>query len=195
MELAIFDFDGTITTKDTFIQFIKYAVGSKKFAKGIIALRFYLLLYYMKIIPEGRIKELMITYFFKDWPEEKFKNMAEDFAKQRIPDLLRKSAVDRIQWHQKNLHQVFVVSASIDYWIQPWCDLHDIGLIATRLEVKDNKITGRFATKDCDGAEKLKRLKQALDLSQFSCIHVYGNSRGDKEILKVADKSYYRCFT
>ena len=194
MELSIFDFDGTITRKDTFVEFIKYAVGFKRFAAGMAAQSVFILLYYLRIFPEGRVKERVIDYFFRNWSEDRFKETADRFARKKIPVFLRQSALDRIAWHQQKGHKVVVVSASLDSWIRPWCEDREIDVIATRLEVREQRLTGRFATRNCAGAEKVKRLRQALDLSRFTCVHAYGDSRGDREMLDLADRKYYRYF-
>ena len=67
-------------------------------------------------------------------------------------------------------------------------------LIATRLEIKDDLMTGKFLTKNCYGIEKVNRVKEAYNLDDYDCIYVYGDSRGDKELLELADKSFYKPF-
>ena len=82
----------------------------------------------------------------------------------------------------------------MECWVKPWCDKNNIDLISTRLEVKDNKLTGKFATKNCYGREKVNRVKEAYDLSQYNHIYAYGDSRGDRELLALADESFYKPF-
>lgn len=65
MRLALFDFDGTITTKDTLVEFIKYAKGSHVYYLGLMVLSPMLLRYYLKLMPNDIAKEKMIAYFFR----------------------------------------------------------------------------------------------------------------------------------
>ena len=85
-----------------------------------------------------------------------------------------------------------VVSASIDSWLQKWCDYYQIELIATQLEFKNGKLTGRFATKNCYGIEKVNRIKAQFDLTKFEHIYAYGDSAGDKEMLAISTHPHYK---
>ena len=75
-----------------------------------------------------------------------------------------------------------------------WCAKYNLDLIATRLEIQDGKLTGKFATKNCYGMEKVKRIKDAYDLGQYDFVYAYGDSRGDKEMLSIANESYFKHF-
>ena len=77
----------------------------------------------------------------------------------------------KIIWHQEQGHKVVVVSASMECWLKKWCEKYSIDLIATRLEIQDGKLTGKFATKNCYGPEKANRIKEVYDLSQFDYIY------------------------
>lgn len=102
--------------------------------------------------------------------------------------------MERVRWHQNEGHDVVIVSASMAEWLQPWCDQNSIVLISTRLEVKEGRLTGRFATKNCYGPEKANRVKAAYDLSRYDHIFAYGDSRGDRELLALADEPFYKPF-
>ena len=47
-DIAFFDFDGTITIKDSFIDFLKYSKGNIDFFKGIIILSPLIIAFYLK---------------------------------------------------------------------------------------------------------------------------------------------------
>ncbi|MCP4132730.1 MAG: HAD-IB family hydrolase [bacterium] len=193
--LALFDFDGTITNTDSFIAFIKYAVGKKKFAYGLFRLGPYILLYSLKIISLDTIKERIIRFFFKGWPEERFNAAARRFMEEKLPGYILQSAFDRLLWHKKMDHHVMIVTGSLDPWLSGWCDFYGFQLIATGLEIKDGFLTGKFRTKNCNHQEKVNRVKQAVDISSYEYIYAYGNSEGDREMLALADEQYYRHFS
>ena len=67
-------------------------------------------------------------------------------------------------------------------------------LIATKLASENNRLTGKFATKNCSGVEKLNRIKENYNLDNYKTIYAYGNSKGDKEMLTIADKKFYKYF-
>ena len=122
------------------------------------------------------------------------KTKAEQFSLNNIDLLIRKNALERIKWHQKNDHKVVVVSASIDYWLKPWCDKNHIDLIATQLEVNNNKLTGRLDKKNCFGSEKVRRIMDKYKLSNYNYIYAYGDSRGDHEMLQISSEKSYKPF-
>ncbi len=192
--LALFDFDGTIANEDTFIEFIKYTFGFKRSIWEFIKLSPFIILYLLRIISIGKLKEIIITHFFKGYLEEDFKRLALDFALQKMPQFIKQSAIKRLEWHKKRDDYIIVVSASIDYWLEAWCKLYDIELIASKLEIKNKRITGKFIGKDCNGEEKVRRIKQSLKLASFKYIYAYGNSNGDKPMLELADEKYYNYF-
>ena len=59
--IAAFDFDGTITTKDTLFDFVKFHVGSKNFYKGLIFLSPILILYKLGFIRNDIAKQKLFT--------------------------------------------------------------------------------------------------------------------------------------
>ena len=195
MKIAFFDFDGTITEADSTARFIRYLVGDSKFYIGIFLLLPFMFLYILNIISNNSIKQILITYFFKGKNINEFKKHAEYFSLNMLEPLIRKKALKEIEWHKENGHDVVIVSASIDLWLRPWCIKNDIALISSMLEVNDNVITGKTRKKNCYGLEKVIRIKELYNLSEYSYIYSYGNSRGDYEMLRIANESHYKPFT
>ncbi len=192
--LALFDFDGTITTDDSLIKFIRFVVGDAKFIWGMILLSPMLTAYKLKLIPNYKAKQYMLSYFFKGMSEEKFMQVTNEYSLNHIKTILRPKAMEKIAWHKEQGHKIVIVSASIECWLKPWCDENNLDLIATKLEIEDGIVTGKFLTKNCYGIEKANRVNEAYDLSNYDYIYVYGDSRGDREMLELADESFYKPF-
>lgn len=192
--IILIDFDGTITKNDSFLRFIHFAVGDIKFSIGLILLSPILILYKLKLIPNYIAKQKMISYFFKGYSEDNFRKIANEYSLNYIDKILRPKAMERIEWHKKQGHKIVVISASIDYWLRSWCDKNNLELIATQLEIKNNIITGNLLTKNCYGVEKINRIKELYNLDNFEYIYAYGDSSGDKEMLDIADESFYKPF-
>ena len=193
-KLALFDFDGTITTKDTFVEFIKYNESTFRFWFGFLLLSPFIIGFKLKLFPNWRAKELVITYFFKNTPLPDFKAMCTAFYKNKLNELVRPKAIDEIKKHLHEETIVSLVSASPELWIEDWAKEMGIKLIGTKLEVKDNKITGKIAGKNCYGPEKEVRVKAIYNLSDYDQIFAYGDSSGDKELLALAHKKHYKPF-
>ena len=194
MQIAFFDFDGTITTDDSLIKFIRFVVGDVKFIVGMILLSPMLTVYKLKLIPNYKAKQYMLSYFFKNMSEEKFMQVTREYSLTQIKTILRLKALEKIAWHKEQGHKIVIVSASIECWLKPWCDENNLDLIATKLEIKDGVVTGKFSTKNCYGIEKSNRVQESNNLSDYEHIYAYGDSRGDKELLELADESFYKPF-
>ncbi|MEI6047767.1 MAG: HAD-IB family hydrolase [Bacteroidota bacterium] len=192
--IAFFDFDGTITTKDSLADFIQYAVGKAAYYMGLLLKSPVLAAYKLKFIPNHIAKEKLFSYFFKGWEVNEFQKIADKYSVEQIDKITRPKAMERIRWHKQQDHTVVIVTASMDCWLKEWCVKHNLDLIATRFEVRDGKITGKFATKNCYSAEKVKRIRDSYCLGDYSRIYAYGDSRGDKEMLTLADEKFYRFF-
>lgn len=192
--LALFDFDGTITRKDSFIEFIKYYKGLTSFCAGFTMLAPYLLLYKAGFIKNWRVKELVFTFFFKNEPYGIFKKKCREFSLNVIPGLINTAALEAINNHIKNGNRVIVVTASLEDTLSDWCGSMHVELIGTRISVKKGLITGKIEGKNCYGIEKVNRLNHYIDLSKFSEIYAYGDSQGDLPMLGLADHKFYRVF-
>lgn len=192
--IAFFDFDGTITKADTFFGFLRYAVGFKLFFyKSLLAMPI-LLIYKLHIISNSKAKEKVFSIFFKGWRYEEFKQKATEYSLSVMPKEIRKEAHRKIRWHFEKNHEVVIVSASMEEWILPWAKAKGLKVISTKPEVIDCEITGRFATANCYGPEKANRIREQYDLELYDHIFAYGDSRGDREMIALADEKHYREF-
>jgi len=194
MNIAFFDFDGTVTSKDSLLGFIGFAVGKPSYYLGLLLLSPMLTAYVLKLIPNYQAKQILISYYFKGWDIHQFEQVAEQYALKEIPKIIRQNALEAVLKHQSNGDEVVIVSASMQNWLQVWCDKYGLALIATKLEVEQGKLTGQFASKNCYGDEKVNRIKQAYDLERYDCIYAYGDSKGDNAMLKLADKPHMNVF-
>ncbi len=194
MNLALFDFDGTLTERDSFAAFIRFAVGSRAFAEGLLRLSPVFLGYSMGVVSNNILKERVVDYFFGGWEYERFFSLAVEFGKVKLPRMLRRDAMKRIVWHLGRGDKVVVVSASLRCYLEGWCRAFGFDLIATRLEVDSGVITGRLKGNNCYGEEKAKKIRNRYNLSEYEKIYAYGNTRGDIPMLKLAHESYYRIF-
>ncbi len=191
--LALFDFDGTISSKDSFVEFMKFYVGKPKFYTGLILMSPLVALYLLKILPNTVLKETFLSWFFKNTPQKVFQEKATAFSLS-MDSIIKKSAMDKITWHKNQNHRIIIVSASIDYWLKPWCDSHNLELICSQMESKNGKITGKLSSKNCFGPEKTNRINESLHLKDYEFIYAYGDSSGDKEMLALADEPHMRVF-
>jgi phosphatidylglycerophosphatase C len=192
--IAFFDFDGTITTKDTLLEFIKYCKGSSRFYLGFMLNSPWLVAYKLKIISNQSAKEKVLRYFFNGTPKDQFNSYCKKFAIDIIPSLIRPKALEEIKKLQAAGVSVVIVSASPENWVKQWAEKLSIPTIATVLVVENGLITGAIAGKNCHGEEKVQRIKKQYSPETFDEIYAYGDSGGDKPMLQLATHKFYKPF-
>ena len=193
-KIAFFDFDGTITTKDTFLEFIKFSKGTFAFYLGFLLNSPYIVAFKLKIISNQKAKEKVLRFFFRGTDVDEFKKLCERFSEQRLPALIRTKALNEIDRLRHENYFIVIVSASPQNWIKHWADKIGVELIASCLEVKDRKITGRLEGRNCHGQEKVRRITQKYIMNEFEQIYAYGDTKGDLPMLGLAHKAFYRPF-
>ena len=190
-KIYAFDFDGTLTTKDTLIEFIRYAKGSMALGLGFMRYAHLLVLMKIGLYPNYKAKQKVFAHFFKDTTLDDFNALCKAFAAS-TSHLLRPNAIEAIDQAIKEGSEVVIVSASIDNWVQPF--FPQVKVLGTQIEVIDGKLTGRFLSKNCYGQEKVNRILSLYPNRQDYHLTAYGDSRGDKEMLAFADESYFKPF-
>jgi HAD superfamily hydrolase (TIGR01490 family) len=192
--IAFFDFDGTITTKDTLLEFVKHSKGTGAFYLGFLLTSPWMVAYKLKLISNQRAKERFLRFFFRKMPLSEFGQLCESFASTAIPGLIRPKALTEIARLQEAGAEVVIVSASPENWIRPWSDDLGVKLLSTRLAVVNDRLTGRIVGRNCHGEEKVRRIKEAYNLSDYDEVYAYGDTSGDLPMLGLAKISFYKPF-
>lgn len=188
-KVAVFDFDGTLTTRDTMFDFIAFACGKLKLWLGLILFAPMIAIMFMKIIDNNRCKQILLSWYFKGLDYMTFKALGEKYA-ERVKVLLRGTTLRILQERIEEGCDVYVVSASIKEWVAPICRQLGVNdVLATEFEVNsDGLLTGRFACHNCFGQEKVNRLLLVEPNREEYYLYAYGDSRGDKEMFEFADE-------
>lgn len=192
MDLALFDFDGTITSSATFQDFLEMATPSRRVSLRRLLLAPLVIGYRLGWVSGHRIRAQAIKVCFADLAEAHVVEQGHLFAADLGSDRLRPEAVERIAWHKARGDRVVVVSGALDAYLKHWCLRHDLELICSQLEVKDGRLTGCYLGKQCVGAEKSRRVRERYDLSAYATVYAYGDTREDFELLRIASQRYYR---
>lgn len=195
--LYLFDFDGTLTRRDTLIEFIRFALGTRRLLGALLRLSPLLVLMKLRLYDNGRAKERLFAHCFGGMPIAEFDGLCRHFAHERRADLLRPELLSVLNRALAQGARVLVVSASIDNWVKPFfAGERQPVVVGTQIAVEKGLVTGAFTTPNCYGAEKVRRVQQALpDLlahRDHYYITAYGDSRGDKEMLSYADEGHYQ---
>jgi len=191
MNIAFFDFDGTLIKEDSFLLFIKWISSKKKYFIGWLLIVFYYLFYKSGFLSQKSFKEKVLMYSMKEKEQEEIKKYAKNFAKIIIEETLTEQAKKQLEYHENAGDRIVIVSASLDLWLQPWCEIRGFDMVCSIAEVKDGKLTGKLVGKNCIREEKVNRIKSAYKLEEYLKIYVYGNSENDRPMLSLGTDAYY----
>ncbi len=192
-DIQLFDFDGTITEKDTLIEIALFSSTKSDFYLKMIALLPSMILMKLKIIEKQKGKELFLKRFFGKYSEEDFNALATKFSNEYLPKFIRSKALKEIVKAKKAQNRVVIVSASPENWIKPWAEPLGIEVIGTKLKFENNRFKG-IDGKNCNGEEKVNRIKQEINLSKYYKVIAYGDTKGDLPMLALADEKHYKPF-
>lgn len=193
--IAAFDFDGTITRKDTLIEFLRFSGGSVRLYAVFALYSPLLVLMKLKLYSNQKAKEKIFAHYFKSMPIEQFDNLCRRFYEQKELALIYAEAKAQIAKHKEQGDEVVIISASLENWVCHFAEaLKADKLLATQVDIQDGKLTGHFFTANCYGKEKVNRLLSVYPERNKYYLMAYGDSRGDKELLQFADEQHYKSF-
>lgn len=192
--LVLFDFDGTLTKKDTLFAFTRFAVGDFKYYLGIAFLSIPMVLHKLGLLSSQLTKNVFLTHFFSNQDFGNFEKLGKNFAIKILPGIVRPEALKMIQFYREKDVRMVIVTASFSEWIEEWSKMYGIELISTKLEVKNNSVTGKIKGENCNGVEKVNRIREILNLEEYDEIIAYGDSKGDLPMLSISTSSYFKPF-
>lgn len=187
--IAFFDFDGTLTQKDTFWDFHIRHFGKVALFWALLKTSFFA--FGLKGFKRDKAKAALLYFLWKNTPYEDYCRYACEYGLSRIEGNLQRVAVEVLDHHLRRGDDVYIVTASMKEWVEPWASRKAIPVIGTEFEVRDGKLTGHLATPNCRGPEKVTRIKAMVNLTDYAKIYAYGNSSGDIEMLALADEKAY----
>lgn len=192
MDLALFDFDGTITTGDSYTPFLRYVSPAAVRRRARVALLGPWLGYKLGLLSGTAVRRRVTAHVLAGRDTAAIQALGRRYAREQLPRLLRPQAMARMDWHRARGDRIVVVSASLDAYLAPWCRAHGVELLCSELESHAGRLTGGYRGGDCAGAAKAERVQRHLRLEDFAAVHAYGDTIEDRELLALADHPVYR---
>lgn len=191
--IALFDFDGTLTTRDSLIPFLCYLYGYRGLFRILLTTFPQLMGFLCRYTSRQDAKEALLTAAFKGCSPLELQPKAEKYAQTSLEKLVKPHALERLTWHQQQGHRCVIVSASISLYLRFWVAHHGApDLLCSELALDiSGAYTGKLAGNNCWGPEKVKRIEALLGPLEKYTLYAYGDSRGDQEMLEIADYPYH----
>lgn len=195
--VAAFDFDGTISRRDTLVPFLLRATGSARFGSALARLGTLAARGRVPIGDRDAVKEHMIGLLLAGRSDATLRALGERYARDLMTgDRLRPAVVDRVHAHRSAGHRCVIVSASLVHYLEPIARALSMdGVIGVELEAVDGRLTGRLARPNVRAEQKALRLREWLGAPADGIVavrlHGYGNTSGDHELLAMADRAWW----
>ncbi|HJM29405.1 MAG: HAD-IB family hydrolase [Acidimicrobiales bacterium] len=181
--IAAFDFDGTITRRDTLFPFLRQYGTSNLLQAAVLTLR--------TRKPQGwreSLKANVLRKVFLGKELQKLEHAGKSYAA-NLPRLYRDEVLSMISYHRDAGHELVLVTASLGCYARPAAE--ELGfdhVIAVELVSNAGRLSGEMSGRNVRGSEKARQLREWLGSSDAE-IWAYGNSQGDKEMLSMANHS------
>ena len=184
---AAFDFDGTLTHHDTLGPFLRQLIPAARLAAMLALETPCLAAYALRLISNERAKVRILRRTLGGMLQQQLEDQGRCFAKTKLPYLLNQAMLQRLYQHLKLGHCCVLVTASLTLYTRPWAmDAGFSFVIGSELEFdRTDRATGQLIGGNCYGPEKERRLRKLFP--KGSLLYAYGDSRGDREMLSMAD--------
>ena len=192
-KLYFFDFDGTLTYKDTMFLYLKFYNSAKFNFQFLKHVPLFILLK-LKLANAEKVKKSFISSILKGQSKTKIEEKSQQFFEKYYPEIIRENAIEFIKNIDREHTESYLVTASLDIWVKPFAEKFKMNLLATRAEFKNEIFTGNFVGNNCNGGEKVHRIKEALQGKKFDKTIAFGDTSGDKEMLEWANESHFEFF-
>lgn len=201
--VAAFDFDGTLTRRDTFTSFLACGLGWPRFLLALLQCLPWLAGYALRLIGNDEAKARLMLATLSGRTTAEMEVWTTRWLNQAFPGQLQDWTLARLVYHQQAGHCCVLVSASPDIYLpRVASQLGFDGLICTEMEVEQDgeggRLTGRMRTPNCYGAQKVLRLNAWLS-ERFGAeslgsmtLYAYGDTAGDKPMLRLAQHAWYQ---
>ncbi len=190
--VAAFDLDGTLTQGGSVYHWLRYLAGNAAVYRATLSL---IVPLSVGAIRSGHwaddAKERLFHKILVGRDLDEVRAASRTFALEHLSHKGRAKILERLQWHRESGHDVVIVSASPQLYVDVMVEATEAAAgMGTRLAVDArSKLTGSYLGKNCRGTEKMRRLSEWIAEQQYPLepvIYAYGNSRGDRRLLRGA---------
>jgi len=192
--VVFFDFDGTLTRSDSLIPFLRQVRGAR-FALDLLAASPWLGAYALRLMQNDHAKEALLGQALAGISLGDLREQGLIFAAERIPSMVRPDTMSRLREHQERGHLCVLVSASLDVYLEPWCQKNgfDFCLTSSLATDEDGRASGKLMGANCFGEEKVRRIKNLLENlgTMPPYVYAYGDSKGDIPMLNLANEGFF----
>jgi phosphatidylglycerophosphatase C len=190
--IAVFDLDGTLTRRDTFLAYLIFVLKRRPARLFNCAhLPWCILKNRIGLASRDRLKQEFIGAVLGGCSRAEVEAHTAAFVARFGHGLLQPAALRILRRHREQEHRLVIATASLDIYARQLGLLWDVPeVISTRVQWRSNVITGALDGPNLRGEAKLRAVKDALGLTQIDRpkIFAYSDHHSDLPLLRYADR-------
>jgi phosphatidylglycerophosphatase C len=191
--LAVFDLDGTLTRRDSFVEFVWAALARWPGRSWRVPLLLGPLLgFALRRLDRGALKGAILHRLFAGISRSEMERLTATFARGVVARSLHSEALGVIARHRAAGDRLVLMSASPDLYVPRIADelgFDEASCSAVRWD--GDELDGRLSGPNCRGAEKTRRLRELRAAHAGWPAIAYGNSESDVEHMRLCERSVY----
>ena len=189
---ALYDFDGTITTKDTTILLLVALLKLRPWRfSGLIWFLFRMIVTRDSVSKQVH-KNKAIGYLIRDLSDMRLSGAMKDF-RNKVKFLYRPSVVASIDQAIQDGCTVVIVTASPSFAISDCVSDLPVIVLGTEFEKEENIYTGLLKSENCYGKEKVNRINDWARSNKIvlSVQSAWSDHFSDFDMLSLSAKRYW----
>lgn len=189
---AFFDFDGTLTRKDSVLPFLRFCCASRWVFYGkLLFLLPVLLGYLLGWVSNSRAKESVIGAYLRGWREADVLQKAREFAQTELPQFLLDEGMAKLAFHRARGDVCVLVSASPEWYLLDWAREQGFeAVLATKMAVVSGCLNGKIAGENCHDEAKVRRIEAAFGAQCWQNSVAYSDAKVDLPMLRAAGQGF-----
>lgn len=189
---VLFDFDGTITSKDT-TKFLIIDLIRIRPLRVIGIIRFIIIIIFSKNADQIQLyKNKAVGYLINGVSKPEISNNLSNF-KLRVEGLFRQQILEEIKKHHKDGSKILIVTASPAFAISCCLSKLPVTVIGTNFKDYNGIYTGEVMNPICYGKLKVKCIESWTKENKliFTYIEAWSDNFSDYPMLKMAKNRYW----
>lgn len=191
MNLLAFDFDKTITICDTILPVSRYLCEKLNRKNKFRIVQLYFFFFRLHFIPSKSFKEKIVATLLKGLNPEFIEKIILKFYQENYSNLLNSEIIELINSEQQKGNYVIIITSNMQLFVNPIKKILPVNdVFATEVEISDKIILGKIVGDNCSGKVKTEILNRCKQKYKPEKVIVYGDSKGDYDMLNFADEGY-----
>ena len=194
MQVAIFDFDGTIYAEETFTLLMKhlkehptYHSSYKRFYRAIVPPY---IAHKLKLYPSSKMKKRSMQLYLEAFEGLSKREMDVYFEeiKTKMQEDFNKNVLDRVKLHQEEKVHILLVSGAYTQFLERVTDGIEFNqIIGTEIFYQNDKVYTKTEITHINGEQKRLKVQEALKGQQIDWdnSYAYGDSFSDMPVLEL----------